>query len=278
MPIGTTWSGAVAGSVTRAYDNDFRVASLSVNGGSPIALTYDAGRFAHAGRRSDPDAKRAEWAGHCHSAGFGHRHDDLRYLRRPGDLHRQPRRQCGLLRRRIPGTLSAASRRRVETIGGVTHTFAYTYDLAGRLTEVRQDNVLTASYTYDPNGNRLSRTDGGGTVTATYDAQDRLEQFGATTYVHNAAGERQSKTAAGETTSYQYDSLGNLTGVTLPGGAQIEYVLDGRQRRVGKKVNGALVQGFLYQDALASRSPNWTAATTWSAGSSTPTASMSRPT
>ena len=30
----------------------------------------------------------------------------------------------------------------------------------------------------------------------------------------------------------------------------IDYVIDGQNRRVGKKVNGVLVQGWLYQDAL----------------------------
>ena len=38
--------------------------------------------------------------------------------------------------------------------------------------------------------------------------------------------------------------------MTLPGGTQIEYLLDGQERRIGKKVNGTLVQGFLYQDGL----------------------------
>ena len=47
-----------------------------------------------------------------------------------------------------------------------------------------------------------------------------------------------------------YDLLGKLTHVTLPDGTNIEYVIDGRNRRVGKKVNGVLVQGFLYQDQL----------------------------
>jgi len=28
------------------------------------------------------------------------------------------------------------------------------------------------------------------------------------------------------------------------------YVIDGRNRRIGKKVNGTLVQGFLYKDQL----------------------------
>ncbi len=30
----------------------------------------------------------------------------------------------------------------------------------------------------------------------------------------------------------------------------IDYVIDGRNRRIGKKVDGILVQGFLYQDQL----------------------------
>ena len=33
-------------------------------------------------------------------------------------------------------------------------------------------------------------------------------------------------------------------------GTKIEYVIDGQNRRIGKKVNGTLVQGFLYQDGL----------------------------
>ena len=41
--------------------------------------------------------------------------------------------------------------------------------------------------------------------------------------------------------------FGNLQKVTLPDGKLIEYVIDGQNRRVGKKVNGTLVQGFLYQ-------------------------------
>jgi len=46
------------------------------------------------------------------------------------------------------------------------------------------------------------------------------------------------------------DVLGNLRKVTEADGTVIEYVIDGRNRRIGKKINGALVQGFLYQDQL----------------------------
>jgi RHS repeat-associated protein len=44
--------------------------------------------------------------------------------------------------------------------------------------------------------------------------------------------------------------LGNLRSVQLPNGNKIEYVIDGRNRRIGKKVNGTLTQAFLYQGSL----------------------------
>jgi len=63
-------------------------------------------------------------------------------------------------------------------------------------------------------------------------------------------GELTSKIEAGATTNYTYDVLGNLTQVTLPGDVTIDYVIDGQDRRIGKKVGGTLVQGFLYKDQL----------------------------
>ncbi|MBK7351991.1 MAG: RHS repeat-associated core domain-containing protein [Gemmatimonadetes bacterium] len=45
--------------------------------------------------------------------------------------------------------------------------------------------------------------------------------------------------------------MGNLTAVTLPDSTQISYLVDGQGRRIGKKVNGVLVQGWLWQGQLA---------------------------
>ena len=59
-----------------------------------------------------------------------------------------------------------------------------------------------------------------------------------------------TKTQNGATTLYDYDVFGNLRKVTLPGDLVIDYVIDGQNRRIGKKVNGVLVQGFLYRDQL----------------------------
>ncbi|NTV04863.1 RHS repeat protein, partial [bacterium] len=41
------------------------------------------------------------------------------------------------------------------------------------------------------------------------------------------------KSSGGQTTTYNYDALGNLMAVTLPNGTQIEYLVDGRNRRIG---------------------------------------------
>jgi RHS repeat-associated protein len=44
--------------------------------------------------------------------------------------------------------------------------------------------------------------------------------------------------------------LGNLLGVTLPDGTAITYLVDGESQRIGKRVNGVLVQRFLYESNL----------------------------
>jgi len=94
------------------------------------------------------------------------------------------------------------------------------------------------------------RTHEGDAQIATYDEQDRLLSYQGATYGHTANGERQSKIVSGVTTTYEYDELGNLLKVTLPGNVVIDYVIAGQNRRIDKKVNGALTQGFLYQDQL----------------------------
>ena len=38
--------------------------------------------------------------------------------------------------------------------------------------------------------------------------------------------------------------------VGLPNATTVDYIIDGRNRRIGKKVNGTLVQAFLYKDQL----------------------------
>lgn len=143
---------------------------------------------------------------------------------------------------------------KVETIQGAITTYDYGYDAAGRLTTVvktpQGGASLTSTYSYDSNGNRLAKTDNGGTISGTYDAQDRIVSYGGITYAHNANGDLTSKTQNSATVSYDYDVFGNLRHVTLDNDIALDHVIDGRNRRVGKKVTGTLVQGFLYDDQL----------------------------
>jgi YD repeat-containing protein len=52
----------------------------------------------------------------------------------------------------------------------------------GRLTEVKHNDNTVASYAYDGNSNRFTKTASGGTTTYTYDNQDRLLTAGGNTY------------------------------------------------------------------------------------------------
>ncbi len=153
---------------------------------------------------------------------------------------------------------------KTETINGTATTYNYEYDLAGRLTEVCVNGLRQTHYEYDGNSNRtLSRQCAaniqcqpatqcsiGADVTGTYDNQDRMTAYGITTYQYTLNGDLLSETANSQTTNYQYDVFGNLRTVTLPNGNTIDYVIDGRNRRVGKKVNSVLTQGFLYDGQL----------------------------
>jgi YD repeat-containing protein len=98
-----------------------------------------------------------------------------------------------------------------------------------------------------------------GQLLGSYDGQNRLTSYQGATFTYTHAGDLASKTDTGGTTSYTYDALGNLRTVVLPSGMRIGYVIDGRNRSVGKKVcvapctGGAtpqLQQGFLYADQL----------------------------
>ncbi len=139
----------------------------------------------------------------------------------------------------------------VETIQGETRTLTYRYDLRGRLEEVLRNGTSVELYAYDANGNRTSATGPAGTRAATYDEQDRLLTLGERTYTHSPAGERTSQRQGTAELATSYDGFGNLLSATLPDGREITYLIDGLNRRIGKRVEGSLVQGFLYSSQLA---------------------------
>ncbi len=245
----TIWSGAISGSVHRTYDNNFRITSESVNGANTVNFQYDLdGLLTQTGLLN---LSRDPQNGMLNGSALGNTTDIIGYSSF-GEAAGYQAFYNGAGIFSVNYTRDDLGRivQKNEMIDGATHTYAYMYDPAGRLTNVSKDGVMVSQYAYDANGNRLSYTGAGGTVSGSYDDQDRLLQYGTTTYTYTANGELLSKTNGSQTTTYQYDVMGNLRNVTMPDGTKIEYLVDGLNRRIGKKVNGALMQGFLYRDGL----------------------------
>jgi RHS repeat-associated protein len=128
---------------------------------------------------------------------------------------------------------------------------AFGFDTAGRLATVQKSGATIAAYSYDLNGNRLQATYPSGNVVGTVDSQDRLLSYGTSTYAYTGNGELKLKVTGTDSTKYRYDAFGNLRDVYLPTGDHIEYVIDAQQRRIGRKLNGTLQKGWLYQSQLA---------------------------
>ncbi|MBI3478006.1 MAG: RHS repeat-associated core domain-containing protein [Acidobacteria bacterium] len=245
LATSTTWAGTVAGSVGRAYNNNFWVTSENINGANTINFTYDDdGLLKKAGALV---VSRNPKNGLIKGATLGKAKDTV-----TSNTFGEPTAYSAkygaavLFSDQFVRDAGGRIAQKTETIGGVQNVYGYSYDQAGRLVGVTTNGVNSSSYSYDTNSNRLVATTTSGTATGTYDAQDRALTYGNVSFTYSANGERVSRTAASQTTTYTYDVLGNLTAVHLPTGVNITYVVDARNRRVGKRVNGALQNGFLY--------------------------------
>ncbi|HEV8509654.1 MAG TPA: RHS repeat-associated core domain-containing protein [Gemmatimonadales bacterium] len=242
------WDGGIRGSVARGYDNNFRVVCRTVND-DPSRYEYDAdGLLLQAGDLAiERDARSgltlatslAKITTVTEHSGFGER----RLLAARFD-NKEIYRVC--YERDPLGRIVQLT----ETIDGQTHTYNYFYDAAGRLIDVSRDGIPVRHYEYDSNGNRVTCTTQDSALTGGYDVQDRLMHYGGVSYRHAPTGELLVAVAAKATTSYRYDVFGKLRFVSLSDGTGIEYLVDGEGRRVGKKVNGNVVQGFLFEDGL----------------------------
>nr|WP_245232807.1 RHS repeat-associated core domain-containing protein [Thiorhodococcus minor] len=214
LTIDTQWSGTVNGQVETDWNSDFAIAAHIINDSHSISYDYDGdGLLTQAGAlilARDPDHGLLTGT----SLGGLTTSQDYNAF---GELEGFSAQQDGSALYGVTYSRDRLGRIRTktETLQGETSVYAYDYDLAGRLTAVRENGVLTGSWDYDANGNRIGVD---GTANGTYDEQDRLLQYDA------PARPRPSGT--------------------------IGYVIDGQDRRIGKTRDGELVQGFLYKDQL----------------------------
>ena len=130
------------------------------------------------------------------------------------------------------------------------------YDDLKRLTSASDDASATGDETfeYDGNGNRtLHRLGVESPTQPVYDAQDRLMSYGSTLFTYGPNGEVASKTTPTVRFDYTYDAIGNLIGVVKSQAATtsiIEYLVDGKGRRVGKLVDSVLQRRWIYRNGL----------------------------
>lgn len=255
-PTEMAWSGPVSGRITWSYNADALLASESVVGNT-ITFTYDNDRMLKTAgalrlQRDVNGILSSTQLGTSTETFVFDPHGDL-----DGLTHQDVDPTTGMPRTLFTTDYTRDDGGRIvgitENVGGTEIPIGYHYDSAGRLDEVTYPEAIVR-YIYDSNGNRTARevvtSTSTAVETATYDAQDRLLNYEGTQYTYTAGGDLLTKTDVAGTTYYTYDSLGNLLKVVLPDGAVIEYIIDGQNRRVGRKLNGVTTQRWLYADQL----------------------------
>jgi RHS repeat-associated protein len=206
-------SGYVSGTIGRTYRLDGAMASQSFPNGLTETLSYDA-------------AKRPTAISMGASGSLSQAFD------RGGRVTSEGR--------SIPGISGDA--------GANTQTF--TYD---GLSRVKSAAGLAnpENYSYDLDGNRLTRTVGGVTTTYTYDRTDELvnQTIGVTTrsFVYDAFGNMTtSADAASSLTTYAYDESERLTSITPPSGSPATFAIDALGRNKTRTIGGAVdTYGYL---------------------------------
>jgi len=162
-------------------------------------------------------------------------------------------------------------RKDVTTLEGKT---TYGYDASGQLTSVTLPTGRQIEYTYDGAGNRISVLDNGVTTTYSTNNLNQYSKVGTNNYTYDKDGNLVSKTEDGKTYNYTYDTENRLIGVTdgadtwtyeydalgnrtasIKNGQRTEYLLDptGLANVVGEYSGTSLVARYTHGLGLASR-------------------------
>jgi RHS repeat-associated protein len=257
-PLATSieWSGNITGKITADYNDLLELKTITVNGSSSVSYKYDQ------------DGAVIQTSGNGHTLALTR---DLQTGFVTGTTLGKVETASGYnefgesasLSARVFGkdafsqTLTRDELGRVRTItevvGGTTRSATYTYNSAGRLSEVDRNGVVTL-YSYDANGNRTSvSVDGIETARGRYDAQDRILSYGNLTFEQSPHGDLVRRSDGTNALELTYDSLGNLltaVAATPKTTKTFRYIVDGFGRRVGKQVDGKFNRAWLYRDAL----------------------------
>ncbi len=132
-----------------------------------------------------------------------------------------------------------------STVSSVDGTSNYSYDSTNQLTGASHTSQVNEAYSYDANGNRVS----GGTVTG---VNNQLLSDGVYNYTYDGEGNRTRRVeiGTGKVTEYVWDYRNRLASVLFKDGAgvvskTIDYVYDGNNQRIGKRIDGAVIERYV---------------------------------
>src|SRR5467141_4449704 len=129
-------------------------------------------------------------------------------------------------------TVDNAGNRTAKTDQRAAVTSNYGYDAIYELTNVTQGTNTTESYTYDPVGNRLSSL---GVSPYNINVSNELTSTPSTSYTYDNNGNTLTKVVGSNTTSYTWDFENRMTSVTPPGtGGTVSFKYDPFGRRIYK--------------------------------------------
>jgi RHS repeat-associated protein len=131
---------------------------------------------------------------------------------------------------------------KADQLAGVTSNYAY--DQIYQLTQVTQAANTTESYTYDPVGNRTASL---GVSSYTNNASNELTSRPGVTYTYDSNGNTLTKVVSSNTTTYAWDYGNRLTSVTLPSsGGTVTFKYDPLGRRIYKSLSSGGTSVFAY--------------------------------
>lgn len=140
----------------------------------------------------------------------------------------------------------AAGNRTSKTDNRTDITSTYGYDPLYELTQVLQGSTTTESYNYDSVGNRLSSL---GVSPYVYNSSNQLSSYPGLTYTYDNNGNTLTKVAPAGTTSYSWDFENRLTSVTPPGsGGTVNFRYDPFGRRI-QKASSTGTTNYVYEGA-----------------------------
>lgn len=235
------WTGPVSGSIKMDRDGAGLLSGVAVNGNT---LSIERDRAGRATRIGDLRIQHDPKTGVVTSYALGAITEALT-MDGGGRLATATIAAKGSAVAGLSFTRDAAGRTTsvAQSARGASSTSTYTYDANGRLrTETR--GAARTVIGYDDNDNVVGGS-GPGTAAGKVDESDRLTSRGNERFTYASDGTLRTRTGPAGTTTYTYDEHLALNRVETPA-HRITYLIDGLARRIGKRVDGRLVQGFLW--------------------------------